>query len=167
MMISSDREPIQGQRRGAQSPVDVGVGLWAMRATARRPASFPRLYSELLDDARLVDELGFHSLWIAEHHFWYDGWCPAPLVAACAVLGATRRLHVGTGIMLLPLYEPDDAIERVASAYELASGRLELGVGLGYRDAEFDAFGLARRQRGRRMEAGLAALAQWAERHGS
>jgi alkanesulfonate monooxygenase SsuD/methylene tetrahydromethanopterin reductase-like flavin-dependent oxidoreductase (luciferase family) len=147
--------------------VDVGVGLWAMRATARRPGSFPRLYSELLADARLADELGFHSLWIAEHHFWYDGWCPAPLVAACAVLGATQRLHVGTGIMLLPLYECDDAIERVATVHALASGRLELGVGLGYRDVEFDAFGVARRQRGRRMEAGLAALAQWAERQGS
>jgi alkanesulfonate monooxygenase SsuD/methylene tetrahydromethanopterin reductase-like flavin-dependent oxidoreductase (luciferase family) len=147
--------------------VEVGVGLWAMRATARRPRSFPRMYSELLADARLADELGFHSLWIAEHHFWYDGWCPAPLVAACAVLGATRRLHVGTGITLLPLYEPDDVIERVATVHALASGRLELGVGLGYRDVEFDAFGLARRQRGRRMEAGLAALAQWAERQGS
>lgn len=147
--------------------MEVGVGLWAMRATARRPASFPRLYSELLADARLADDLGFHSLWIAEHHFWYDGWCPAPLVAACAVLGATRHLHVGTGIMLLPLYEPGDAIERVAAVHDLAPGRLELGVGLGYRDAEFDAFGVARRQRGRRMEVGLAALARWTESRGS
>jgi alkanesulfonate monooxygenase SsuD/methylene tetrahydromethanopterin reductase-like flavin-dependent oxidoreductase (luciferase family) len=147
--------------------MDVGVGLWAMRATARRPASFPGLYSDLLADARVADELGFHSLWIAEHHFWYDGWCPAPLVAASAVLGATRRLHVGTGIMLLSLYEPDDAIERVAAVHELASGRLELGVGLGYRDAEFDGFGLARRERGRRMEAGLVALARWTEERGS
>jgi alkanesulfonate monooxygenase SsuD/methylene tetrahydromethanopterin reductase-like flavin-dependent oxidoreductase (luciferase family) len=140
--------------------VDVGVGLWAMRATARKPRSFPGLYAELLADARLAEDLGFHSLWIAEHHFWYDGWCPAPLVAASAVLGATTRLHVGTGIALLPLYEPDEAVAHVAGVSELAGGRLELGLGLGYRDLEFDAFGLARNQRGRRMEAGLEALAR-------
>jgi alkanesulfonate monooxygenase SsuD/methylene tetrahydromethanopterin reductase-like flavin-dependent oxidoreductase (luciferase family) len=140
--------------------VNIGVGLWAMRATARKPASFPALYAELLTDAQLAEALGFHSLWIAEHHFWYDGWCPAPLVAAAAVLGVTTRLHVGTGIALLPLYEPAEAVAHVAGVDDLAEGRLELGLGLGYRDVEFDAFGLARRERGRRMEAGLRALAQ-------
>ena len=140
--------------------MDLGVGLWAMRATARKPRSFPELYRELLGDARLAEELGFHSLWVAEHHFWYDGWCPAPLIAASAVLGATTRLHVGTGIALAPLYEPDEAVAHVAAVEDLADGRLELGLGLGYRDLEFDAFGLARGQRGRRMEAGVEALAR-------
>ncbi len=140
--------------------VDVGVGLWAMRATASLPGSHARLYAELVRDGQLAEELGFHSLWIAEHHFWYDGWCPAPLVAAGAVLGATSRLRVGTGIALVPLCEREEVVEQVAGMQRLADGRLELGVGLGYRDPEFDGFGLARRDRGRRMEAALEALAE-------
>jgi alkanesulfonate monooxygenase SsuD/methylene tetrahydromethanopterin reductase-like flavin-dependent oxidoreductase (luciferase family) len=140
--------------------MDVGVGLWTMRATARRPASHPQLYAELVQDGLLAEELGYHSLWVAEHHFWYDAWCPAPLVAAAAVLGGTSRLRVGTGIALLPLWESTAVVEQVAGVADLAGGRLDLGVGLGYRDAEFDGFGLARRDRGRRMEVALQALAQ-------
>jgi alkanesulfonate monooxygenase SsuD/methylene tetrahydromethanopterin reductase-like flavin-dependent oxidoreductase (luciferase family) len=70
----------------------------------------------------------------------------------CRSVGdAATALHAGTGTGIVPLslYEPDDAIEPVASVHELASGRPELGVGLGWRDAEFDAFGLAKRERGR------------------
>lgn len=146
--------------------MQLGVGLWAMRATARRPASHPRLYAELIDDGRLADRLGFHSLWIAEHHFWYDGWCPAPLVAAAAVLGATTRLRVGTGISLLPMHDQEALLEQAVGLHRLTDGRLELGVGLGYRDAEFDGFGLARRDRGRRMEVGLKALAERRDQDG-
>lgn len=138
--------------------MELGVGLWAMRSTARRPRSFSALYAELIEDARLAERLGFDSLWVAEHHFWYDGWCPAPLIAASAVLGATSRLHVGTGIALAPLFEPDEALAHVSAVEDLAGGRLELGLGLGYRDLEFDAFGLARAHRGRRMTAALDAL---------
>jgi alkanesulfonate monooxygenase SsuD/methylene tetrahydromethanopterin reductase-like flavin-dependent oxidoreductase (luciferase family) len=140
--------------------MDVGVGLWTMRSTAAFPASFAGLYADLVDDARAAEALGFHSLWLAEHHFWYDGWCPAPLVAAGAVLAATERLHVGTGIHLLPLYEPRRAAAEVTWLQRLSGGRFEHGVGLGYRAAEYDGFGLSRRARGRRMDSALDALAE-------
>jgi alkanesulfonate monooxygenase SsuD/methylene tetrahydromethanopterin reductase-like flavin-dependent oxidoreductase (luciferase family) len=144
--------------------VDVGVGLWCMRSTAEAPASTPVLHRELQEDARLAEELGFHSLWLSEHHFWYDGWCPSLLVAGAAALGATARLHVGTGVLLLPLHEP----ERIAAAglalERLAPGRFELGMGLGYREPELDAFGVSRTQRGRRAERALDLLADaWAD----
>jgi alkanesulfonate monooxygenase SsuD/methylene tetrahydromethanopterin reductase-like flavin-dependent oxidoreductase (luciferase family) len=129
-----------------------------MRSTAARPASIPSLYGALQRDARLVEELGFHSLWVAEHHFWYDGWCPATVTAAAAVLGVTTRLKAGTGIHLLPLWELDSARSAAETATRLSGGRLELGVGLGYRDEEFDGFGLPRRERGRRMDAALDQL---------
>ena len=138
--------------------MDVGVGLWTMRSTALRPAAFPALYSELQADARLAEQLGFHSLWIAEHHFWYDGWCPAPLIAAASVLGATKRLCAGTGIHLLALTEPEHETAVIETLSALAGDRLEIGVGLGYRDPEFDGFALARRARGRRVDAALDAL---------
>lgn len=135
--------------------MDVGLGLWTMRSTAAFPASFPRLYADLVTDARLAEALGFHSLWVAEHHFWYDGWCPAPLVAAASVLAATTTLRVGSGIHLLPLYDPASAFAEVDWLHRLSDGRFDHGVGIGYRAAEYDGFGLSRKLRGSRMDAAL------------
>jgi alkanesulfonate monooxygenase SsuD/methylene tetrahydromethanopterin reductase-like flavin-dependent oxidoreductase (luciferase family) len=140
--------------------MDVGLGLWTMRSTAAFPAAHARLYADLLEDARRAEALGFHSLWLAEHHFWYDGWCPSPLVAAGAVLAATERLHVGTGIHLMPLYDPERATREVQWLERLSGGRFEHGIGLGYRAAEYDGFGHSRRVRGRRMDAALDELAR-------
>jgi alkanesulfonate monooxygenase SsuD/methylene tetrahydromethanopterin reductase-like flavin-dependent oxidoreductase (luciferase family) len=135
--------------------MDVGLGLWTMRATPEFPAAFPQLYADLVTDARLAEQLGFHSLWVAEHHFSPDGWCPAPLVAAAAVLGATATLRVGSGIHLLPLYEPERALAEVDWLHRLSGGRFDHGVGIGYRAAEYDGYGLSRKVRGRRMDAAL------------
>ena len=144
--------------------MDVGVGLWCMRSTAYVPASPATLYRELVDDALLAQELGLHSLWLSEHHGWYDGWCPSLLVAAGAVLGATADLHVGTGVFLLPLHDPARVAAAGHALHDLAPGRTELGIGLGYRDAEFDAIGISRTHRGRRADAALDLLiGEWAD----
>src|SRR5690349_20903408 len=113
--------------------LSVGVGLWNMRSTARRPRAHTALYRELLIDARRVDELGFDSLWLGEHRTWYDGWCPQPVLAAAAVLATTSRLRVGTAIHLLPQHDPKRAALAAVTTAELFPHRLELGVGLGYR----------------------------------
>ena len=57
------------------------------------------LYQLLQQDASLAEALGFHSLWLAEHHFWYDGWCPAPVAAAAAVLGAPAGFTPAPGFI--------------------------------------------------------------------
>jgi alkanesulfonate monooxygenase SsuD/methylene tetrahydromethanopterin reductase-like flavin-dependent oxidoreductase (luciferase family) len=90
---------------------------------------------------------------VAEHHFSPDGWCPAPLVAAAAVLGATTRLRVGTGIHLLPLHDPQSALAQVR--WLARDGRFEHGVGVGYRAAEYEGYGRSIKTRGRRMDAAL------------
>lgn len=138
--------------------VEFGIALWTMQSTAAAPASQVVNYRRLRDDARLVEDLGFDSLWFAEHRFWYDGWCPSPLVAAASVLAVTRRLRVGTAMLLLPQHDPDRLAACVATLDDLGRGRLELGVGLGHRDPEFDGLGLSRSDRGRRMSAALDAL---------
>src|SRR5207253_3165092 len=86
--------------------IEIGLALWTMQSTAGAPASHSALYRHLPDDARLVEALGFDSMWFAEHRFWYDGWCPAPLVAAASAASATTSLGIGTSMVLLP---PHDA----------------------------------------------------------
>lgn len=144
---------------GDDTQMKIGVGLWTMRSTAAYPAPWPELYAQLRSDAQAVESLGFHSLWIAEHHFWYDGWTPAPLVAAASALAATSTLHVGTGIHLLPLYDRDRVVAQLCALHELSGHRLEHGVGLGYRASEYDGYGVSRRVRGKRMDAALESLA--------
>ena len=136
----------------------VGVGLWTLQSTQAAPRNLPRSYAALPDDARRVEALGYDSLWLAEHRFWYDGWCPQPLVAIAAAAAATTRLRFGTAMLLLPQHRPDAFARLAGTVAELSGGRLDLGVGLGHRDAEFDGNGLRRDRRGVMMEAGLDAL---------
>lgn len=135
--------------------MDIGVALWTMQSTASAPASLPRLYARLREDATHVEALGFHSLWFAEHRFWYDGWCPAPMVAAAAVAAGTTRLRLATGMLLLPQRDPVRLARTVATLDHLSGGRVDLGVGLGHRDAEFDGLGISRAHRGARMDEAL------------
>ncbi|MHB8617973.1 MAG: LLM class flavin-dependent oxidoreductase [Chloroflexota bacterium] len=138
--------------------VRIGVGVFGLQAVPQRPTSHARLYRDLIDDARLIESLGFHSIWLSEHHFWFDGYCPSNLAAAGAILGATSRLSVGTGVMLLPMHSARKMADDAATLAHLAPGRLQIGVGLGYRDAEFDGFGIRRRDRGRLMDEKLPEL---------
>lgn len=138
--------------------VDLGVGLWSFQSTVAMPRSIPALYRAFPAVARRVEELGFAHLWLAEHRLWYDGWCPAPLMPVAAAAAATSTLRLGTAVLLLPQHDPHRLRSVAATVDAAARGRLELGVGLGHRDAEFDGVGLARTGRGRRMGAGLELL---------
>ena len=137
----------------------LGIGLWCLQSTTTRPRSFPELYQELIDDARLAERVGLDSLWLSEHHGFYDGYCPALLPAASAALAATERLHVATGVLLLPLQDPRRVARGARRLHETFGGRFELGVGMGYRPIEFDAKHLDIAERVRRMNAGLDVLA--------
>jgi alkanesulfonate monooxygenase SsuD/methylene tetrahydromethanopterin reductase-like flavin-dependent oxidoreductase (luciferase family) len=109
-------------------------------------------------DAGQVQAHRFDSLWLSEHHFWYDGWCPQPLIAAGAALAATSTLCVGTAVHLLTQHDPRRTAAQLATLQALSGNRFVLGVGLGYRHEEFDGVGLRRRDRGRLMDENLAIL---------
>jgi alkanesulfonate monooxygenase SsuD/methylene tetrahydromethanopterin reductase-like flavin-dependent oxidoreductase (luciferase family) len=73
-------------------------------------------------------------------------------------------MHLGTSIFLLPLHNPVEVAEQVATLDILCGGRFLFGVGQGYRDAEFHAFGLDRRSRRPRLVEGLQLIRRlWAE----
>ncbi|HLZ95954.1 MAG TPA: LLM class flavin-dependent oxidoreductase [Candidatus Dormibacteraeota bacterium] len=138
----------------------LGIGIFGMQSVPQRPDPHVKLYRDLLDDAALAESLGFDSIWLSEHHFWFDGYCPADLVAAGAVLGHTSRIGVGTAVMLLPMHPVDKVGAEAAMLSRLGEGRLTLGVALGYREPEFDGFGLRRKDRARLMDALLPRLAE-------
>ncbi|MEM9656001.1 MAG: LLM class flavin-dependent oxidoreductase [Actinomycetota bacterium] len=136
----------------------IGIGLWCLQSTATAPKAFTAAYQELLDDARLAERVGVHSLWLSEHHGYYDGYCPALLPAAAAALSVTETLQVGTGVLLLPLQRPDRVRGLAAALDRRFDGRFHLGVGMGYRPSEFAAKGLDITDRVSRMNAGLDML---------
>jgi len=140
--------------------IDVGVGLWTFQSTAHHPRSLARQYRGFPAVAQRVEELGYADIWLGEHRFWYDAWCPAPLMPIAAAAAGTDRLRFGTAMMLLPQHDAVRLAAVAETVQGVAAGRLELGVGLGHRDAEFDGLGLQRRQRGKRMESGLDVLGE-------
>ncbi|MGY9072859.1 MAG: LLM class flavin-dependent oxidoreductase [Acidimicrobiales bacterium] len=137
----------------------IGVGLWCLQSTATAPRSFTAAYRDLITDAQLAERAGVHSLWLSEHHNYYDGYCPSLLPAASAALAATTTLEVGTGVMLLPLQDPNRSSSAAAQLQRRSGGRFHLGVGMGYRPVEFNAKGLDMADRVPRMNAGLDVLA--------
>lgn len=122
----------------------------------RKP--WPEVYEGLLQQIAFAEELGFDSIWLTEHHFVEDGYTPSPVPLMAAIAARTRRVEIATDILILPLYHPVKLAEDIATIDILSNGRAMLGVGSGYRDEEFAAFGTSRRERASRMEEGVAVL---------
>ena len=85
--------------------------------------------------------LGAASVWLSEHHFFEDGYLPQPLTFAAAIAARTTRIRIGTAVLLAALRHPAQLAEEAAIVDILSNGRLDLGVGLGYRVPEYEGFG--------------------------
>ncbi len=89
-----------------------------------------------------AEELGFDSVWAAEHHFSEYGSCASPAVTLAAVAALTSRIRLGTAVTVLPLNHPLRVAEDYAFLDQLSGGRVDLGVGRGYQAPEFDGYGV-------------------------
>ena len=121
---------------------------------------YPEYYAECLDEVVAAERLGFDTVWLSEHHRTPDGMPPSPLVLAAAIAARTTTIRIGTSILVLPLHHPLRVAEDAAAVDLLSGGRLVLGVGQGYREREFAAFGVDRRRRGALLEEKLAIVRQ-------
>lgn|SRR5260221_151386 len=135
-----------------------GVGLFSLQNTAMLPVHWAQQYRELREYAVLMEHLGYDELWLSEHHFFYDGYCPALMTAAASVLSVTTQLRVGTGMLIAPMQEPHRLAVVAHDLNSRSGGRLDLGIGMGYRDIEFDGHGISRKQRLPRMLRALEVL---------
>ena len=102
------------------------------------PARLAAFTLELCEEAEL---LGADSLWFSEHHGFEDGYLPQPLTFAAAAAARTTRVRLGTGILVAPLRKTAQLAEEAAVVDIISGGRLELGLGAGYRVPEFELFG--------------------------
>ncbi|MFD1715848.1 LLM class flavin-dependent oxidoreductase [Amnibacterium flavum] len=143
-----------------------GAGLWCLQATATSPRHHSAAYRGLLEDARAIEAYGYESLWLSEHHFFYDGYSPALLPAAAAALQVTSTLRLGTGMMLMPLQDAERASTLAGVIAERYAGRLDVGLGLGYRDTEFDGKGVPRTERVARHREGMRLMTERVVPHG-
>lgn len=122
------------------------------RATATDPSrrGYERHWAETLDHVAWAESIGFDSVWFNEHHF--DGLCPSPLVMTAAAAMRTKRVRLSSCVTLAPLYHPLRLAEEAAMVSVLSEGRYDLGIGMGYSEKEFEAFGVNMRHRPSLME---------------
>src|SRR5271169_1216273 len=93
--------------------------------------------------AKCMDERGFNTFWMAEHHFQPEGTelIPNLLMMAMHLCGVTKNLKIGCGFNIVPMWHPLRLAEDYAMADILTGGRVIFGVGRGYHTREVETFG--------------------------
>lgn len=100
-----------------------------------------QFYQDMLTETDRAEAYGFHSVWMAEHHFHnYGGHIPSVPVLGSAIAQRTKNIRIGSGICLIPLQDPIRVAEEYAMLDCLSGGRLEFGIGRGFQKMEYDAF---------------------------
>ena len=131
----------------------------------------------LIELARGAEESGFESLWTVEHVVFPDNYSstypydrsgkmamdattplPDPLIWLTWVAAVTTTLRLGTGILILPQRNPVILAKTLSTIDSLSGGRMELGVGAGWLQEEFDALGVPFEGRGARMDESIQVL---------
>jgi len=119
-----------------------GVGDFSGQLPPDSSATHAQLYEELLEQAQLIEAAGLDSMWVSEHHFAADGYMPAVLPLAAALLARTGRIVVGTDRLAASLHDPVRLAEDAIALDLLSGGRFVLGLSLCYRGEEFAGFGV-------------------------
>jgi len=144
---------------GTSEPRTVDFGLWYdFRNPPRSRRSTEAFYGGAMEQIATAEKLGFDAVWVSEHHFCEDGYTPSPLLMLAAVAARTERLRLGTALMIPALHDPLRLAEDAATLAALSGGRFDLGLGAGYRELEFEAFGRELRQRPSLLEESIAVL---------
>jgi len=140
--------------------VAFGFGLITCQRYPGDARSDAELYAEALQLAAEAERLGFDSVWTSEHHFVDDAYLPSVLTLSAAIAARTERVAIGTALLLAPLHEPIRVAEDASVVDLVSGGRLILGVGLGWREEEFDGLRVSPRERVARLEDAIAVYRQ-------
>jgi alkanesulfonate monooxygenase SsuD/methylene tetrahydromethanopterin reductase-like flavin-dependent oxidoreductase (luciferase family) len=116
----------------------VGVFLLAAKYPGQRD---DQVLDATVAAAVAAEQAGFDDVWLAEHHFMSYGICPSAVTLAGYVLGATRRIGVGTAVSVLSTCHPVALAEQAALLDHVSGGRFRLGVGRGGPWVDLEVFG--------------------------
>ncbi|HXQ52507.1 MAG TPA: LLM class flavin-dependent oxidoreductase [Stellaceae bacterium] len=117
------------------------------------------LYDKWTEQVLLAEQLGYDTLWLTEHHFRnFGGMCPNPQLLLAAMAARTRRIRLGTAVTVLPLHHPLRIAEDMAMLDLISGGRLELGIGRGMPQAEYEIFGARWEDSQARLEEAIAVI---------
>ncbi|HYD07976.1 MAG TPA: LLM class flavin-dependent oxidoreductase [Reyranella sp.] len=97
-------------------------------------------YEGFIDYVVEADRLGFRQLFVVEHHFTGQGQVSASMTLLAYLAARTKSIRLGTAVVVLPWHNPVLIAEQAATLDLLSGGRVDFGVGKGYRQAEFDGF---------------------------
>lgn len=119
---------------------------------------------ELIEQARMADRLGYASITKGSHYSTPDYQALQQFPILARLTGEVKRARLNAGIIILPLHKPLDIAEQMATLDILSNGRMIFGVGIGYREVEFNAFGTTQKDRGKRTTENLIAIKRlWSE----
>ncbi len=115
--------------------------------------------AELWDLAETAQQLGYDSMWTI-HHYLANLATFQPISMTARLAGITDTMTIGTAILLAPFLHPVHVAEEFATLDQISGGRVVLGLGAGYRDNEFDAFGIPRAERAGRLTESIEIIRQ-------
>jgi alkanesulfonate monooxygenase SsuD/methylene tetrahydromethanopterin reductase-like flavin-dependent oxidoreductase (luciferase family) len=121
----------------------------------RTPEQF---LNEVLEQTEYADELGYNSVWFAEHHFSEYGILTSPQILLTAAAQRTKNIRLGVSIVTLPFKNPIQVAEDYALLDVLSNGRLNLGLGSGYLPHEFAGFNVDPNDKALRFNDALAVI---------
>ena len=113
--------------------------------------------SGLIGLVQTARDLSFDSVFTI-NHFLGNLTSPQPISMMATLIPHSGTMQIGSGILLLPLFHPVYVAEEFASLDQLSGGRIILGVGVGYREEEYGAFGVNMKKRGRILEESLQVI---------
>jgi alkanesulfonate monooxygenase SsuD/methylene tetrahydromethanopterin reductase-like flavin-dependent oxidoreductase (luciferase family) len=135
----------------------IGTYYFLQKPPGRAPEE---VIAEEVDQMVLSETLGFHSVWLTEHHYADYGLSSAPTALLATLAARTERVRLGMAVYVLPFHHPLRLAEETATLDILSRGRLNVGLGRGNRPIEFLGHGVPQDESRTRLEEGVQVLLQ-------
>jgi alkanesulfonate monooxygenase SsuD/methylene tetrahydromethanopterin reductase-like flavin-dependent oxidoreductase (luciferase family) len=141
----------------------MNFGLWSGPRVGRggdngAPGDARAEWMRFADEVVEAEQLGYYSTFVVEHHFTGFSQVSSSLGLLAYLAGRTTQIRLGTAVTVLPWHNPVHLVEQANTVDLLSGGRLDLGVGRGYRQSEFDGFGIPIEQAQERFDEALEVL---------
>jgi alkanesulfonate monooxygenase SsuD/methylene tetrahydromethanopterin reductase-like flavin-dependent oxidoreductase (luciferase family) len=133
-------------------------GLFGGARARGGPAGDSEGYHDFINYVVEAERLGFSSVFLVEHHFTGFGQVSASLNLLSYLAARTERIRLGTAVVVLPWHNPVLVAEQAATLDLLSNGRLDFGVGKGYRAYEFSGFCVAQDEATERFDEAMEVI---------